>query len=67
MRQIDEIKGLPEDETVWVKFVENIVKYAITFNKQTKYYTLYIVENNKAKNTGHFSQSPYALNQYITD
>ena len=67
MQQVNEIKGLPENETVWVKSVDKVVKYAISFNKQTEYYTLYIVQDNHAKNSGHFSKSPYELNQYISD
>lgn len=65
MQTIEEIKGLPRDESVWVKIVDSVVKYAVSYNKNKGIYSLYIVRNNKATYSGYNAQSPYELNQYI--
>lgn len=59
-------KGIPKTEKVWVKYVDGVIKYAITSDPSRTRYKLYTIDNDKATYTKHSAASPLDLEKYIT-
>lgn len=63
---MEKLKGIPKSETVWVRYINGVIKYAITSDIARTKYKLYTVDDNTATYTKHSAASPLDLEKYIT-
>lgn len=63
---MEKLKGIPKSETVWVRYIDGVIKYAITSDPARTKYKLYTVDGNVATYTKHSATSPLDLEKYIT-
>ena len=63
---MEQLKGIPKSETVWVRYKDGEIKYAITQDASRTKYKLYTVDGNTATYTKHGATSPLDLEKYIS-
>ena len=63
---MENLKGIPKSETVWVRYTDGEIKYAITSDAARTKYKLYTVDGHTATYTKHSAISPLDLEKYIS-